>query len=451
MPGPLEMRYLIEWLVSFIVVVLDGEPPSVMRSLILMVTLGTTVAACGSDDPTSPPTPMGTIVVTPDRLVLGAGMSRQLSAAVLDESGAPVAGATASFLSSDPSRASVTSDGLVSYVGAGPAEIRVSSQDLLAVIPYTGIRSGHPLGTTTTSANLPGDGQGDSPFAAAVDADGRILISQTDSGQVASGLYPVTDFTTRDLGGRPTSIALLGGGAALVTPTGADATAASIIDLSSDRVLAEVPLGVSAFSAVTAPDSGTAYLGTNDGRVLAFDVASSMVTGSVELGVPKSRANHLALNAAGTLLYASSFTTGTISEIDLSSMSVTRLLIVGGEPQGIAVSPDGSELYVANEAGNGHIDIYNVVSNTHEFSIASGATSSLGGPFGLAMSPDGATVYVGVITTEGPGLIQVIDAGTRTIERTINSCGMVPRRIAFGFSGGLAVIADETGCVNFVE
>jgi hypothetical protein len=60
-------------------------------------------------------------------------------------------------------------------------------------------------------------------------------------------------------------------------------------------------------------------------------------------------------------------------------------------------------------------------------------------------------VYVGVITTEGPGLIQVIDTRTQTIERTINSCGSVPRRIAFGFSGGLAVIADETGCVNFVE
>jgi YVTN family beta-propeller protein len=67
------------------------------------------------------------------------------------------------------------------------------------------------------------------------------------------------------------------------------------------------------------------------------------------------------------------------------------------------------------------------------------------------MSPDGTTVYVGVITSEGPVLIQVIDAGTRTIERTINSCGRVPRRIAFGFSGGLAVIADESGCVNFVE
>jgi DNA-binding beta-propeller fold protein YncE len=422
-----------------------------MRSILARAILGATALACGSDELTSPPAPTGTLVVTPERLVLGLGMSRQLSAAVVDQSGTPVAGVALGYESSDLSRVSVTSDGLVSYVSEGPAEIRVRSQDLLAVIPYSGIRSGHPLGTTTRSTRLPGDRQGDSPFGVAVDGEGRIFISQADSGLVVSGLYPATDFTTRDLGGAPTSIALLGGGTALVTPTGPDASEASLIELSSDRVLAQVPLDVAAFSAVTAPDSQTAYLGTNDGRVLEFDVASSSVTGSIDLGVPKSRANHLALNAAGTLLYASSFTTGTISEIDLASSSVARLLIVGGEPQGIAVSLDGTELYVADESSTGHINVYNLIAHTLESSIASGATSSLGGPFGLAMSPDGATVYVGVIDTEGPGLIQVIDASTRTIQRTINSCGSVPRRIAFGFSGGLAVIADETGCATFVE
>ena len=397
------------------------------------------------------PTPTGTLVVTPGRLVLGAGMSRPLSASVLDQSGAPVAGAAVSFVSSDQSRASVDAAGLVSYTGPGPAVIRASSDGLLAVIPYTGLQTGHPLGTTTTSARLPGDRRGDRPFGVAVDAEGRIFISQADSGRVAWGFYPDTGFQTGDLGGTPTSIALLGGGTALVTPSGPDADDASVIELASGRVLAEVPLDVMAFSAVTAPDSQTAYLGTSDGRVLVFDVATSTVTGSIDLEVEKSRANHLAINASGTLLYASSFTSGTISEIDLASRTVARLFLVGGEPQGIAVSLDGSELYVADEAGSGDIDIYDIVSNRLEASLESGATSSLGGAFGLALSPDGTKLYVGVITTEDPGLIQVIDPATRRIERTINSCGRVPRRIAFGFSGGLAVIVDETGCATFVE
>jgi DNA-binding beta-propeller fold protein YncE len=235
-----------------------------------------------------------------------------------------------------------------------------------------------------------------------------------------------------------------------VTPSGPDANDASVIELSSGRVLADVPLHVPAFSAVTAPDSQTVYLGTNDGRVLVFDRATSSVTGSIDLGVEKSRANHLAINAAGSLLYASSFTSGTVSEIDLASRSVARLFIVGGEPQGLAVSQDGSELYVADEAGLGHINIYDIVGNHQEASLPSGATSGLGGPFGVALSPDGAKLYVGVIDTEA-GLIQVIDPASRRIERTLNSCGQVPRRIAFGFSGGLAVIVDETGCATFVE
>jgi DNA-binding beta-propeller fold protein YncE len=419
------------------------------RSLVLVLALAT--VGCGSDDLAAPPAPARTILVTPARMVLGVGMSRQLSATVVDQSGALVPDARVSFESSDPSRVQVSSDGLASYRGEGEAEIRATSEDHLLSVPYTGLHSGHPVGTTTTSARLPGDAHGAAPFGVAVDGEGQIFISQADSGQLASTTYPVTDFMTGDLGGSPTAIALLGSGTALVTPTGADGIEASVVALSSGSVLARVPLGVTANSAVTAPDSQTAYLGTTDGRVLEFDVASSSVMGSIDLGVAKSQANHLAINAAGTLVYASSFTSGTVFEIDLASHSVTRLFLVGGEPQGLAVSLDGIELFVANEAGNGHIDIYDVVAEVQLASIPSGVSTSLGGPFGLAMSPDGAVVYVGVINTEGPGLIHIIDAATWRIERTINSCGSVPRRIAFGFSGGLALIADESGCVTFVE
>lgn len=427
---------------------------AVIRSLVSVTLLGSIVTACGSD--LTSPEPTGTLVVTPGRLVLGAGMSRQLSASLVDQAGAPLTSGPITYISSDPSRASVSPDGLVSYVGPGQAEIRATSEAGLAIVPYTGLLSGHPLGITTTSARLPGDSRGDRPFGVAVDGEGRVFISQSRSGRVARGVYPDTGFTVGDLGGTPTSIALLGRGTALVTPSGPNADDASVIELSSGRVLTDVPLDVPSFSALTAPDSQTVYLGTSDGRILIFDVATSTVTGSVDLEVDKSRVNHLAINATGTLLYASSFTTGTISEIDLATRSVARLFVVGGEPQGIAVSLDGTELYVADEAGTGHIDIYDIVGNERKASIPSGATEGLGGPFGLGLSPDGTKLYVGVITTgiittEDPGLIQVIDPAARRIERTITSCGRMPRRIAFGFSGGLAVIVDETGCATFVE
>lgn len=180
-----------------------------MRSLFAGALLAV-AAACGSE-PTLPK-PANTLVVIPTWLVMGLGMTRQLSGSVIDASGVPVAGAMIGFRSSDLTRATVTSDGLVTYVGEGQAEIRANSDELLAVVPYTGLRVGHPLGTTSTSSRLPGDGQGDGPFGVAVDGEGRIFISQTNSGRVASDQYPVTGFTTRDLGGSPTAITLLAGG-----------------------------------------------------------------------------------------------------------------------------------------------------------------------------------------------------------------------------------------------
>src|SRR5512138_3283812 len=99
-----------------------SELPGVMRSILARAMLGATALACGSDELMSPPTPTGTLVVTPERLALGLGMSRQLTASVFDQSGVPLAGAAVSYGSSDPSRAFVTSDGLVSYVGEGQAE-----------------------------------------------------------------------------------------------------------------------------------------------------------------------------------------------------------------------------------------------------------------------------------------------------------------------------------------
>ena len=188
------------------------------------------VAGCSSDGPTSVSTPpRDSLAVVPQELVLGLGMSRQLSATVLDQSGAPISGPAITFSSSNPDRVRVTPEGMATYVSAGPAEIKASGEDLLASVPYTGLPSGHPLGTLTTSTRLPGDHQGDAPFGVAVAGDGRIFISQTNTGRVAADFFPVTGFSTRDLGGTPTSIALLAGGVALVTPSGPDANDARIM------------------------------------------------------------------------------------------------------------------------------------------------------------------------------------------------------------------------------
>ena len=81
-----------------------------LRRLLRLVPIAVALAStgCGSDELTSPAAPAHTLAVTPDKLVLGVGMARQLSAKVLDESGGEIQGVELDFVSSDPGRASVS-------------------------------------------------------------------------------------------------------------------------------------------------------------------------------------------------------------------------------------------------------------------------------------------------------------------------------------------------------
>jgi hypothetical protein len=62
-------------------------------------------------------------------------MTRQLSATVLDASGARVPDASITFASDDEALASVTPDGLVSYVGVGSTNVSATSDDLVSLVP----------------------------------------------------------------------------------------------------------------------------------------------------------------------------------------------------------------------------------------------------------------------------------------------------------------------------
>jgi YVTN family beta-propeller protein len=381
--------------------------------------------------------------VTPSHITMGVGTSRQLTAELLDATGAPLPDADITFETTDPTRATVTADGLVRYVGVGSAAIRVTAGGRLAIIGYRGMRSGHPVGTPMSPATIPG---GD--FGVAVDQDGQVLVART-GGFLQWGDYPVSVFDSLKVGGLPTSVAVLGGRRAIITPTGDDTTHATVVDLDSHQPLASVQLGVAAHVAAVSGDSATVYLGTDDGRVLVLDAGTLTLTDEVDLGVPNSRANHLAFNGGETRLYASSYTTSTVSVIDLGTRTVSRTIHVGASPQGIAVSPGEAELYVARDGSN-TIEVWDLAADTLLTSLDTGALF-FDGPFGLALSPDGAVIYAGVTTGNGHGLIQVVDVASRSIVQTITSCGGVPRRVAFGFAGGLAVVIDELGCVNFIE
>ena len=98
------------------------------------------------------------------------------------------------------------------------------------------------------------------------------------------------------------------------------------------------------------------------------------------------------------------------------------------------MSPDGTRLYVANELG--WVLVWDVLTNAAVDSVA-----LAGGPFGLAMTPDGAQLYVTLPTTTSPK-VAILDRVSLASVGTV-SVG-APRRVAFSFSGDMAVVANGT-------
>jgi len=82
----------------------------------------------------------------------------------------------------------------------------------------------------------------------------------------------------------------------------------------------------------------------------------------------------------------------------------------GGEHTGIAITPDGSKVYVSTNLGElaNTVSVIDTVTNA-----VSGPPIPVGlSPFGVAVTPDGSKVYV---TNTGDNTVSVIDTATNMV------------------------------------
>ena len=107
---------------------------------------------------------------------------------------------------------------------------------------------------------------------------------------------------------------------------------------------------------------------------------------------------------------------------DTATRSFAASIPVGGLPRGIAITPDGKTLYVANQASS---SVFVIEVESLEVTDTIGIPGG-GAPFGVAVTPDGASVYV--TSAEDSGRIFVIDTGTRSVVETIRAGTSTPKR-----------------------
>lgn len=290
----------------------------------------------------------------------------------------------------------------------------------------------HPAGVIEAQRNV-----GARPYAVAIGADGRVLVAQLDNGRLLSSILPSTTFAQAIQAGTvPTDVAFdAAGDRAFVANQYDDAI--QVINPASGQTIGTVPVTGDPFSVIPDASGSTIYVTTNANMVYKLAVNSGTLLG--QLATDGNAAQSLAFSPKTGLLYVSTRDGATVMEVDPATMTMVRDFRVGGRTQEVAVSADGSELWIANEAG-----FVSVVT------LATGAIVDIpvaGMAWGLAISPDQQEVWVGLLDK---GVVTVISRTAKVARKTIFVDG-VPRRIRFSAHGDQAVVANEAGFITVVK
>jgi YVTN family beta-propeller protein len=279
------------------------------------------------------------------------------------------------------------------------------------------------------------------------------------------GTLSVVDTTTNTvtatiggLGTGPEGVAFTPDGTKLLVTaragvgTGSSNGALEIIDTATNTVTAEVPVAVNPVGIVVSPDSRTAYfvsdVFTGPPNLMArpsdnpptnldlFDIATQTVTTMIAID-PSSGAVpfDLAISPDGSTLFivtANGTEQGTLQIVDPAAGTVLKSIPLGNGPAGIAVTPNGSQVYVANQVDN-TVSVVSTAAGAVTATLAVGQS-----PFGVAVTPDGAQIWV---ANEVDDTVSVIDTTTNQVTGTFPA-GAGANAVGFSPDGTKAYVTD---------
>ncbi len=207
----------------------------------------------------------------------------------------------------------------------------------------------------------------------------------------------------------------------------------SVVDPLSGKLVTTIqgfngPLGVTG-----TPDGSKSYVtnsGPTPGTVSVIDTSTNQITKTVTVG---SAPTGVDLSPDGQHLYVTNQNDGTLSIIATSTDTVSATIWVGGSPVGVEVTPDGAHAYIADFPNT--VKVLDTSTNQITATISD---ASLNGPTLVAISPDGSTVYV---SDEIGNAVTVIATATNTVTASI-PVGQIPLGLATTSDGKLLYVAN---------
>ena len=139
----------------------------------------------------------------------------------------------------------------------------------------------------------------------------------------------------------------------------------------------------------------------------------------------------VAVTPNGSYVYVANWGADTVSVIQTADNTLLDSISVGHEPWGVAVTPNGSYVYVANW-GADTVSVIRTSDNTVVDSISVGVN-----PYGVAVTPNGSYVYV---ANRGDDTVSVIRTSDNTVVDSI-SVDNYPESVAVTPNGSYVYVA----------
>jgi YVTN family beta-propeller protein len=262
---------------------------------------------------------------------------------------------------------------------------------------------------------------GKSLHGLALSPDGRVVYA-TDIAENRVDLYDVTGSAPRLLravtvGLYPVHVAF-GKGGRLAYVTNFQEGTVSVVDVAGGKVVKTIQTPAGPHGLTASPDGSVIYVACLNGQALAvIDTTTNALVQTLKLPA-NAHPYSVVFGKEGRYLYVTDNFFGRVLVVDTTKLGDPAHAVVGDAAAGqtpvlLAIAPDGKRLYITNSGGN--LTVLDLTSDpTHPKLVA---TVPVGrSPHGVAVSPDGRYVVVANIES---GDLSVVDASSDKVIATI--------------------------------
>ncbi len=192
----------------------------------------------------------------------------------------------------------------------------------------------------------------------------------------------------------------------------------SVIDTTSGKITATIQTPQGPHGLVASPDGKRLYVACLNGQALAvIDTTTNTLAQTIPLP-DNAHPYSVVSDTAGRYLYVTDNFLGRVLVLDTTRLEYPAQAVVGGgkagqQPVLLAISPDGKRLYVTNSGGN--LSVLDIAAHPTQPALV--ATVPVGrSPHGVAVTPDGRYIIVANILS---GNLSVVEAASNQVIATL--------------------------------